>query len=238
MSKISAVIPARSGSKRVPNKNFRPFCGKSLVDWTIETAVQANIFDQIILSSDFIGAEKNAKRYGIQFELRCPELSSDQSASIDVVDSLASQQKLSSRFVMLLQPTSPLRTAKQVSEAYERFIAIDSSSKSLVSVFDTSDQYHKSLMQNGKFVNYVSDFLRIHGEDSPSRRIFAQNGAIYIVEVEEAIRQRSFIYANCAPYEMDVLSSIDIDNWDDFKLAEILMKERVSQSSGAEDLNI
>tara|TARA_A100001015_G_scaffold321435_1_gene452168 strand:- start:3627 stop:4343 length:717 start_codon:yes stop_codon:yes gene_type:complete len=238
MCKITAVIPARFGSKRVRNKNFRPFWGKSLVDWTIETAVQANIFDQIILSSDFIGAEKNAKRYGIQFELRCPELSNDQSASIDVIDSLASQRKLSSRFAALLQPTSPLRTATQVREAYEQFTSIDSPTKSLVSVFDTSDQYRKSLIKIGDFVTCASGLGLAHGEYSQAQKIFAQNGAIYIVEVEEAIRQRSFIYANCLPFQMDAISSIDIDNWDDFKLAEILMKERVSQSSGAEDLNI
>ena len=238
MCKITAVIPARFGSKRVRNKNFRPFWGKSLVDWTIETAVQANIFDQIILSSDFIGAEKTAKRYGIQFELRCPELSNDQSASIDVIDSLASQKKISGRFAVLLQPTSPLRTAMQVCEAYEQFTAADSPTKSLVSVFDTSDQYRKSLIQIGEFLTCASDFGPVHGEYSRAQRIFAQNGAIYIVEVEEAIRHRSFIYANCLPFQMDAISSIDIDNWDDFRLAEILMKARVSQSCGAEDHQI
>ena len=221
-----ALIPARAGSKRHPRKNFLEICGKPLVSWTIEAALCSDIFTRIVLSSDDPEAKNIADQYGICFHDRSLELSTDNASIMDLFRSLIDTNILVEPLTMLLQPTSPLRTEHHIRDAYDRYIHYPSETTSMVSVYDHSSDYCKSLRRVGEFVELVNQqYIGTQSHYFP--QYFAQNGAIYLVSNKTAVNTRTFLYPSCVPYYMNYFDSIDIDSKEEFKVAELLLAEQL-----------
>lgn len=228
--KFLAIIPARAGSKGIPNKNIIAVCGKPLIAYTIEAGKKSKYIDEIVISTDSEIIKTIAEQYGAKVPfLRPNELSNDRSKSIDVVIHALEYYKnnnITFDYIILLQPTSPLRTFKNVDEAIEKLI--EGNGTSLVSVCKTEQNpiFMRSI-QNGKLKKVMKfEGTSFRRQDLPDFYIF--NGALYINSYDMLIHQKKFVNADTMPYIMDKESSADIDTLLDVRLVEVIMKENMN----------
>ena len=228
-NKLWAIIPARSGSKRLKNKNIYNFCGHPLLSWTIKVAKKSTFIDDVIVSTDDQNLANIAIKYGGKTPFIRPKyLSGNAVKTVDVINH--SIKKLNIRnndFIILLQPTSPLRNSTDI----ENSIKILSTNRSLKNVVSVSEVDHpiewvNTLPSNKSLKNFIKKGnLGKRSQDFPKRYII--NGAIYIIRVEDFINKQSLILEkNSYAYVMPKSRSIDIDNINDLKLAEFLFKNQ------------
>lgn len=221
--KVLGIIPARKGSKGIPKKNIKPFAGKELILWSIEAAIGSNSIDKTLVSTDCkeIAALSNKNGADAPF-IRPMELSSDKSKAIDVVLHAIENTEIFD-YVILLQPTSPLRTSKHIDEAFNQMLGRNL--KSCVSIsIAKSNPY---LMYNIGSNSTVSSVLPHQGQYSRRQdypECYELNGAIYIAQVDWLKKNKSFISEDTFGYIMSQNQSYDIDTMDDFLLAE---KEKI-----------
>ena len=229
-----AIIPARSGSKRLPNKNIREFSGKPLIAWSIEAAIKSCIFDRVFVSTDGTEIANIAIEYGANVPfLRPSELSQTDSSSVDVVIHLLSYLKdkaFEVKKFMLLQPTSPLRTDRHIIEA--DLLMTKTNSDSVVSVCPVEH----SLTWNGVLKDHISEHKIFHQivknsgvapDESEQVRL---NGAIYLMRANSFLKHKSFVLKNRSiAYQMSLESSIDIDTKYHFEIAEFVFKKNSSE---------
>ena len=220
-----AIIPARSGSKGVKDKNIRDFCGKPLMAYTIEAALKSGEFGEVMVSTDSEKYAEIAKKFGANVPfLRSEATASDTASSWDMVDEvLLNYKKLGKRFdtFCLLQPTSPLRTAENIKEAYR--IYKDKADFAVVSVCEAehSPLWCGHLPVNHEFINFVQpENLK---QRQAGRKFYRLNGAIYIVNIDKFEKDRQLYKSGSFAYIMSQEKSIDIDTEIDFKISEILL---------------
>lgn len=224
-----AVIPARGGSKRLPGKNLLPIAGKPLIAWTIQAAQECGIFDRIIVSTDSEEIATIAKSFGAEVPfLRPTELAGDQTTTIDVLihllGKLTSQNSLPFTHLTLLQPTSPLRTAEDISDAIA-FLE-KKNADAVISVCKTE---HSPLWSNIMPDDLsLEKFIPENIQKTPSQNLpkhYRLNGALYICETKRLLAEKSlYLSSNCYAYIMSRKNSIDIDDQIDFDLADIYLK--------------
>jgi CMP-N,N'-diacetyllegionaminic acid synthase len=225
--KIIAIIPARSGSKGIKDKNIRPLAGKPLMAYTILAAKKSGIFDEIFVSTDLSGYADIAKEYGASVPfLRDEILATDMASSWDVVkNALMQYQNIGQYFdvVILLQPTSPLRSVDDIKNALELYC--EKSANSVVSVCETD---HSPLWVNTLPTdNSLVGFLKEAAENKPRQlleKYYRINGALYIVNVDYLMQGNDIYGDKCFAYIMPKLRSIDIDDEYDFLLTETLLR--------------
>jgi CMP-N,N'-diacetyllegionaminic acid synthase len=219
-----AIIPARGGSKGIPRKNIRMFDGKPLMCWVIDAALQSNMFEMVIVSTDDEEICEIAKSYGATVPfLRPKELAEDTSPTIDVIIDLL---KVFPEFEVgtLLQPTSPLTTSTDIRKSIALMEKLKSDS--LVSVVKTKS--HPQLL----FSLQQDMSMRPLSTESPvSRRqelpdVFALNGAIYNFSIPWLLEKRTLISDGTVGYEMSREKSIDIDDEFDWAMATWLHQSR------------
>lgn len=225
MLKNIAVIPARSGSKGLPNKNIKLLNGKPLLVYSIEAAVKSKMFDEIVVSTDSKEYAEIAKSYGANVPfLRSKKNSSDTASSWDVaLEVLAAFGDLQKKFdtVCLLQPTSPLREASDIIGAYSCFVE-----KNATTVIGVCETDHSPLWSNVLATSLSMDFFISDKANKPRQELdkfYRINGAIYIVDVKH-IQSNKNIYVNSFAFIMDRLRSVDIDSELDFIIAEAIIK--------------
>lgn len=225
-----AVIPARGGSKGIPRKNIAMVAQKPLIAWTIQAAQSSQYLSQIIVSTEDEEIARVAQQWGAKVPfLRPPELSRDDTPSIDpilhAVSWLEKQENCSPTYIMLLQPTSPLRTAYDIDTAIE--IAYQQQVDSVVSV--TPSHHHpywcKRVTETGK----LTDFLNL--EKAYTRRqdlppAYALNGAIYLVRREVLLQKKTFYTDNTYAYSMPEERSLDIDTPWDLYIVNLILQDR------------
>ncbi|WP_018249169.1 pseudaminic acid cytidylyltransferase [Orenia marismortui] len=228
MNRIIAIIPARSGSKGLKDKNIKELNKKPMIAYTIEAAKKSGIFKDIIVSTDSREYAEIAIKYGADAPfLRSKELSNDAASSIDVIiDVLSEMKKLGKEYnyFMLLQPTSPLRTSQNIKEAYE--LLVEKEANAVVSVCETehSPLLANTLDENLSLDNFLDEAKNMRRQDLTF--FYRVNGAIYISKVRYFLKFKDFYKEKSFAYIMDKRESIDIDNYIDFKLAEVLLKEK------------
>ncbi|WP_061218222.1 cytidylyltransferase domain-containing protein [Leptospira weilii] len=222
--KILGLIPARGGSKGIPRKNIKLIAGKPLIVWTIEAALKSKYLTSIVVSTDDFEIAEIAKQSGASVPfLRPSELATDYSSGIDpVLHALDNLPEFD--YVMLLQPTSPLRTSTDIDDCIE--FAMKRKTNSVVSVCETQENPFwmfclDDSLKMTKLLN-VEDVKR--RQDSP--KIFSLNGSIYLSEVSYFREKKKFITEDTLAYLMSKESSIDIDDMMDWKLAEILLLDK------------
>lgn len=221
--KILAVIPARSGSKGVPNKNIKNLGEKPMIEYTIDAAKCSKCFDRIILTTDSEEIQSVAKKAGVEAPfLRPKDLSRDCSPLIDAITHAllwCEGDKVKYDIVYLLQPTSPFRNKDHIAKAL--YIYIRKKADTLVSVIKVPHRFiPSSLMydKNGFLKNYVGEKVSEsrHNDDI----LWARNGPAILITKASLIRKKAFYGKKIIGFPMDVVSSIDIDTHDDWKLAE------------------
>ena len=227
-SKNIAIIPARSGSKGLKNKNIKLLNGKPLLAYSIEAAINSKCFDVVMVSTDSKKYAKIAKEYGANVPfLRSKDNSRDKSTSWDVVKEVLDEyQKRGYVFdtFMLLQPTSPLRTSKDIKEAYK--LLKDKKANSIVSICEAENVPENLYKLKDNL--YLSNFLKnksnsIRRQDR--EKYYRFNGAIYLSKIEYFKKHNDIYSGKCYGYLMEDISSIDIDSSLDFKIAETLIKK-------------
>jgi CMP-N,N'-diacetyllegionaminic acid synthase len=232
MNKMLAVIPARGGSKGIPKKNIIDFCGYPLIRWTIKSALDTNSFDRVIVSTDSEEIATIARSFGAEVPfLRPKELALDNTPSLAVIQHLIGALKLKDQYIpesiTTLQPTSPLRTESHIKDALDVFHN-DPYADSLVSCIEVPHQFHPYSVMKLNAYGYLTPFTK--KENLPSRRqdksvLYARNGAaIYITRTNKI---NSYIFGgNLIPFYMSVEDSIDIDSYEDLKLAEFFYNQK------------
>lgn len=225
-----AIIPARSGSKGLKNKNIKELNGKPLMAYTIEAALQAEIFDCVHVSTDSQEYAEIAAEYGADVPfLRNADLAGDTSSTWDALRFVLKEYEKRGRnfdFVTLLQPTSPLRNAENIKEAYEIFE--EKSADAVISVceMEHSIQICNKLGENGS-MNHFIDSNKV-GARQRGETYYRLNGAIYIQKTDLLMKKQNLYNEKSYAYVMDQLHSIDIDHELDFLFAEVLMKREDS----------
>ncbi len=224
--KILGLITARGGSKELPQKNIKPLLDKPLIAWTIEQALMSKYLDRVIVSTDDGKIAEISKKYGAEVPfLRPEELATDESKSIDVVLHTIDWMDTNDKpydLLMLLQPTSPLRTSKDIDKAIE--LLFSKNARAVVSVCEVEHHpyWTNILPDNGCMENFIKpEIMNKNRQELPI--FYRLNGAIYLSYCDYLKHQGSFFGKETFAYIMSKERSIDIDNEIDFKLAEILI---------------
>lgn len=226
MSKILAIITARAGSKGVPRKNINPLNGVPLVFYTIDAArVVLNDEDICVSTNDLelIDLIKNERKLGIPF-VRPEFLATDEASTYDVLlHAIDFYEKKGKQYdaILLLQPTSPLRTALHIKEAIELY-----NSKNVdmvVSVKEAKSNPYFTLFEENQ-----NGFLQLSKPSSYTRRqdcpkVYEYNGAIYVINVQSLKKSIMAEFAKIQKYRMSDEVSIDIDTPLDWKIAEMIL---------------
>lgn len=221
MKKI-AIIPARSGSKGLKNKNILNVLGKPLLGYTIEAAIRSTCFDKIYVSTDSEQYGNIAKEYGVEVIMRDEECSNDYATTYDVLrDAFNKIDCELMDYFVLLQPTSPLRTEKHIREAIELFEKEYKNKNALVSITESSKAsalIKEVNEQTLSLENFNLDYSRYRRQNNKE---YEPNGAIFISKINYYVKAKHFFGNTSIGYIMDSYSSLDIDSIDDF---EILLK--------------
>jgi CMP-N,N'-diacetyllegionaminic acid synthase len=174
-----AIIPARGGSKRLPRKNVLDLAGKPLIAWTIDAAKSSKYIDSIVVTSDDAEILQVAKDLSVDTIKRPVELASDTATTFDAIEHTIQQVHGKYDFVILLQPTSPLRTAKHIDEAIELLAHRNTDAVISVCETDHSPLWSNTISKDGSLEGFISEDIKNNrGQDLPS--YFRLNGAIYI----------------------------------------------------------
>lgn len=224
---ILALIPARGGSKGLPGKNIMEFCGKPMLAWSVEAARGADApISRIVVSSEDDEILKVARRAGAHCPfVRPPELSTDEASGIDPVlhalSWLAEHEDYHPEWLLLLQPTSPLRTSEDIDEAYR--LAMESQADSVMGVTEAQSHpmWTKTIDNDGRLHNFIDR------DSSPATRqklprAYVVNGAIYLIKVSSLLQFHSFSTEETLAYVMPPERSVDIDTSFDFEFGEHL----------------
>lgn len=221
---VLGLITARGGSKGLPRKNVLPLGGKPLIGWTIEAALKSEVIGRLVLSSDDDEIMEAAKKWGCEVPFRRPAyLSDDTASSMDVVLHALGQLP-GYEYLVLLQPTSPLRTAADIDAAFELLKSTGAPSCVSVCEVEQSPYWMFHIKDGGKVERLLSE------EGSATRRqdlppIYVLNGAIYIARVDWLKQSENFLGEGCVAYVMPKERSLDIDNAADFEVFRIKVEE-------------
>lgn len=226
--RIVAVIPARGGSKGVPGKNIKLLNEKPLIAYSIEAAKGSRYIDRLIVSTDDSEIKSIAVKYGAEVPfLRPKELSEDTTPTLPVLQHVVNYLEKEGDtvdVVITLQPTSPFRRSNHIDEALEKLL--QSPNESVVSLSEVD--YHPYWMKkvsNDTIYSYIeSEKEYLRRQDLP--KVYKMNGAIFITPRNVLMEERLIVSKNAKPYLMCFEDSIDIDTIWDFKLAQILMREK------------
>lgn len=226
--KILAVIPARGGSKRLPGKNIKDLCGKPLIAWTIDSALKSNLFDEVMVNTDDIEIAEISKGYGATVPfIRSTELATDTASSMDVVIQTVNfylENEKNFDIVLLLQPTSPLRTSQDIINAINLYLEKNANSVLSVCEVDHPVQWSNTLNDSLSMDSFIRESIK--GKRSQDLETnYRLNGAIYIWDSIQLLQCRETIISPSFAYVMNRKSSVDIDEEIDFKYAKLLLGE-------------
>jgi CMP-N-acetylneuraminic acid synthetase len=224
--KILAIIPARGGSKRLPRKNIKILNGKPLISYSIEAASKSNYINKIVVSTDDYEIKNISKTEDLEIVDRPKELAKDDSSTFDAIKhslDVLEEQDYVPDIVVLLQPTSPLRTTEDIDNSIELFIENDCNS--VISVCEFEHSPYWSLRIENKYLkpNFGQKYFTMRRQELPD--LYLPNGAIFISKVDDLMKLKSFYGKKILPYIMPSNRSIDIDTELDFKLIELILRE-------------
>ncbi len=226
---ILGLIPARGGSKGIPGKNLVSLCGKPLLQYTCVAAKASAMLTQVMISTDDKGIADAARGFGIDVPfLRPKELSEDSTPMIDVLlhtlEELA-KTKQEPEILVLLQPTSPLRTAQDIDDAIR--LLQKTGADTVVSVVEVPHQFVPSSLMSldgdklHSYSNQASPLLR-----QEKQRLYARNGpAVLVLRTDYLKKAKNFYSGDTRALLMPRERSIDIDDAFDLRLAEMILQQ-------------
>lgn len=224
-----AIIPARSGSKGLKDKNIKDLCGAPLFVYSYYAAKESGMFDEIMMSTDSEMYADIAREYGVSVPfLRSSEQSGDNAGSWGVVREVLRQYAKRNVFfdtVCLLQPTSPLRVAEDICNGYQLLEEKKSDAVTSVCEMEHSPLWSMPLPDDLS----MEDFRKNLDNNGPRQNLatyYRLNGALYIRKIEYKGDDVKILDSNEYAYIMNRKRSIDIDTMDDFEIAEYMMKKQ------------
>lgn len=228
---VLGIVPARGGSKGIPRKNIKELAGKPLLAYTAEAALESRRIDRLILTTEDPEIASVGEECGLEVPfLRPAALAEDDTPALPViqhaVEWLRSDEGFSPDYIVLLQPTSPLRTARHIDEALDQLI--HSAADSIVSVVQVPhcfNPYSVMQLRNRHLYSYLP-----YGETDNLRQkkpiFYARNGAAIYAFTFRCLMELKSIFGNAVlPYFMRKEDSIDLDDLFDWKIAELLLME-------------
>jgi CMP-N,N'-diacetyllegionaminic acid synthase len=227
--KICCIIPARSGSKQIKNKNFKKIDGKALFLHSIEQAKKSKYIDEVYFNSDSKKMIKLAKLAGAKCDfVRPPKLSKDKSMIADVIihhfDFYKIKQKY--EYFLLLEPTSPLTSTKDIDESI-KIILNNKKATSLVSISShTIPNINMQVLKKNKFLltNKNKSIYKTRRQDFKKKYFLC--GTLYISLIDTFLKYKNFIQKNTTYYEVSKIKTFEIDDLIDLKIVEALFKIR------------
>ena len=211
--RILALIPARAGSKRLKNKNILDFNGLPLISWTINSALKSKYISKVIVSSDDKRVHRLIKNFSSVHAINRPaSLATDLASSSDVALH-AIKFFPDYDYLILLQPTSPLRDSHDIDSAFEYLAERQARSCFSLCSAVAGDKNLCTVNELGYFQKHTRNFF-------PASNIHSINGANYINDIHDFLESKQFITEASIGYIMPRVKSIDIDSIDDFRAAE------------------
>lgn len=225
LSKI-AIIPARSGSKGLKDKNIIDICGKPLMAYSIEAAVQSKMFSRVIVSTDSEKYGEIAQKYGAEIIYREEEISNDKASTYMVIEDLLKKINDKFSYFVLLQPTSPMRNSRHIQEAVKLFESNYEKFDYLISVkqAEHTSALVKIIDDDNSLKNFDTDFSNYKRQDFKE---YSPNGAIFIGKPKAYLSQKHFFGKKSLAYYMNKADSIDIDDELDYEFACLCMEKRL-----------
>lgn len=226
--RILAIVPARAGSKRLPKKNTKLLSGIPLVAHTFEAIKRSKYITTTVASSDCPEVLDISSRYENTLQLNRPqELASDTATMIDVVLHAIYYAEQTSNFdiICILQPTSPLRTGKDIDKAIELYLEKEAKGVVSLAKCQHSPLWATPLETITEFKVFMKGLSDTRSQDL--KPFYQLNGAIYLIDKDFLINSKKlFSESDFYPFIMEAENSIDIDNLIDFRLAELMLEER------------
>lgn len=235
MTKMLCLIPARGGSKRIPRKNLLPLAGKPLLAYTIEAALNAELFEQVVVSSDDQEILDLAASLGASADRRPESLSGDKIRFVQVIEEYLLRPGIRHEYdsIASMLPTCPFRTGEDVRGAVDLFLQKGGEAFLIaVTEYDFPPQLALDFSADGTTLSMRDPAT--YGRTTRSQSLgtaYHPNGAIYIASVEGFLREQTFFADPLLGYEMSPERSFDIDYPYQFKIAEIIMTERLNKEA-------
>lgn len=220
---VIALIPARGGSKGVHKKNIRLVGGKPLIAWTIEAAKKSKYIDRIVVSTDDREIATVSRDYHVEILERPKELAKDDTPGIDVViHALTNIQGYT--HVVLLQPTSPLRTVEDIDHCIE--ICLHDRAEACVSVCEagTPPYWMYTIDEHKRLTPFVPN-VKTYTQRQIVPKVYSLNGAVYVANVNWLLKTKTFLTEQTLSYIMPQERSIDIDTPFDLEIADYLLRK-------------
>lgn len=229
MKRVIALIPAKGKSERIKNKNLKKICKRPLLWWTIDSAKKCKYINEIYVSSDSLKILNYSKNHKVKTIKRPKNISNNLATKKDVIYHALNYLKNKQNYfdyLVYLQPTSPLRTSKHIDYSLSKIFKKKISG--LVSVLQQADENLWEIkVKNNKIYNDIKKNKNFSKRSQDLKKIYKPNGAIFIFNLNKLKYKNQFdISKGFEVYEMDRLSSIDIDDDYDFNLADLILKKR------------
>lgn len=229
--KVLAVITARGGSKRIPRKNMKEFCGSPILAYSIHAAKEAKCFDEIMVSTDDEEIVRFATASGVKVPfLRSPEMADDYATTIDVLQEVIhNYEQIGQKFEYLvcLYPTAPFVTAERLRTAVARIQEGDVDA--VVPIVAYSFPPQRSFILHENFVKYQwPEYMLTRSQDLPA--VYHDAGQFYCINIERFKAEKKLIMDRTFPLILNTLEVQDIDTVEDWQLAEMKYKMRAGQA--------
>ncbi len=225
-----AIIPARGGSKGLFGKNIKELCGKPLIAWSIEAGLKSNYLDEVMVTTDSKEIAEIAKKYGANVPfLRPDDLASDTATTFDAVKHTIEFYKHNFDrefdYIVLLEPTSPLREDKDIDNMIEKIINQENDFDSIVSIGEVHE--HPSIMKKIVKKHYLESYcetLEMKSRRQDNAPAYFPYGVAYIVKTDSLLQEKTFYTRRNTFYEIKRYQCYEIDDIYDFLAIENIMK--------------
>lgn len=222
--KVWAIIPARSGSKGLPKKNIKIFSGKPLIHWSIDAALKSDLVNGVYVSTDCSEISEISKKSGAQVPfLRPVELAEDHSSVLDAIKDMISKidEINEDDYLLLLQPTSPLRTTEHINESLSQFFELlEKDTETMISVMKAPQKMGWLLSQTEQYIDFCFQIDTSNPQRQKLPTLFLPNGSLFLLKIKHI--DSGFYNQATRFYEMSEDESIDIDTLEEFNLAEAI----------------
>ncbi len=220
------IIPARGGSKRLPRKNIIDFDHKPIISYTILSAIESDLFKNVIVSTDDEEIADISSNYGADIDIRNKKLATDEARVVNVcLDFLNTQKSIGNHYDVLccLYPTAPLRNVEDIINSIN--LLENENCNSVMAVTEFHYPCHQALkMDKDNYLNPMwPDLVSKRSSELP--KLYVDNGSTYSVKVEQFIKEETFILNPFKGYIMPRNRSVDIDNNSDLDLAKYYMNK-------------
>lgn len=230
-----AIITARGGSKRIPRKNIREFCGRPILAYSVEAALGSGVFDRVMVSTDDGEIADLAVKYGAEVPfLRSERTANDYATTTDVIfEVLDEYEKRGEHFAAggCIYPTAPFVTAGKLKEAMERLLESDADTLIPVTAFSYPPQ-RAMVIREGSLVFRQPEYLVSRSQDLEP--LYHDAGQFYLFRTESYRRNGNLLLGKILPFPVSELEVQDIDNETDWALAEMKYRLRYGGEAGAE----